>query len=280
VLIVGVLLTAIVGIVETCSETPIATASGIEIVETCATASLLDPRYLLVLVISALLVWPDLSEVTVGSFSVRRRLEHAEDEQRALKGQVERLSQTIQMNQTMNVRLEPSYVDIKALRDESVAAGLPASDDSIPAGRSYPDVAMDIIHKYERLRLFDTRFGTAPDSLEFVGDRRPSREARLWADQVADHWPESVGRGAAMTAEQARVFTSNFPETLDGVRAVRNAIAHGKHVAEDDLEAAASMVQGLEGFLLERFAHWRSLERPDRDIGPRIGSELLGEQGE
>ncbi|MCH8839175.1 MAG: hypothetical protein IH831_00575 [Planctomycetes bacterium] len=29
-----------------------------------------------------------------------------------------------------------------------------------------------------------------------------------------------------MAAEQARVFTSNFPETLDGVRAVRNAVAH------------------------------------------------------
>jgi hypothetical protein len=123
------------------------------------------------------------------------------------------------------------------------------------------------------LSIFDLRSGRVPDSTEFVFEKPPSPHARLWAAEVAEMWPEAHGLGAAMCAEQARVFSSNFPDMLSGLRAVRNAIAHEMPVAEDDLTATLSIAQGLEAFLLDRFSHWRTLD-VGQDIGPRIGSEI------
>lgn len=271
-LVAATLIAAVVGVAEVCEEAAFVVESSVKVVEICRPAPLTDPRYIFVLIIAGVIVWQDLSELTVGSFSMKRRLEKTESEQTALKQEVASLTQTIQQNQTTVVRIEPLYVNTEELRAQLQASGLAVHEEESGETTETPsDAVVEIIRANERLHIFDTSSGQVPESLEFLRPDGPTQSARRWAAEVADLWPEAEGLGATMAAEQAHVFTSNFPDMLNAVRAVRNAAAHGREVADDDLAATVETAHALEYFLLDRFDHWRSLDQEGLDIGPRIG---------
>ena len=69
-------------------------------------------------------------------------------------------------------------------------------------------------------------------------------------------------------AELAHVFERDFPDSIQAVRAVRNAIAHGKSVEDDDLRTAYEVALALEEEVTERIGVLRSALEELRRGGP------------
>ncbi|HEX9854595.1 MAG TPA: hypothetical protein VGC47_04715 [Acidimicrobiia bacterium] len=264
------------GAVPACEENALVVGTSVEVVETCRDVSLTDGRLVVWALIGVAFVWPDISELTVGSVSVKRRLARTESEQRAIKSEVEGLHQLVQLqaNQSIVVRVEPRYVnpDNPIVIAELQRAGVEARHAEVAAEVTDTETAMQLLRVHERISTFDTRYRRISESTSVIGDGGLEVfESEPWFTDVAQRWPEAIGLGAAMLAEQARAFTHNFPDTLDSVRAVRNTVAHGGVVSSDDLAKTFSLALALEEFLLDRFRLWRTLNVGTTDIGPRLG---------
>lgn len=267
---------ALGGFFEVCDETALAIGNEARVVTTCEPASLSDPRYVVFLLVGLLVVVPELSEVTVGSVTLKRRLEAAEQAQGRLQGEVESLRQQffLQANQSVHV---PVYVNPSDPAYEQVLtnAGAPVESTDLDSSLTPAEMQVELIRLAERLRLFDRRLTRLPSS-ERALTSGPDRDAlESWASHVALAWPDAAGLGIALVAEQAHAFTELFAEPLDVVRAVRNAVAHGKSVDERALEEALLLAYALETWLAGKLVeHQRRLEEFEKDgakgLGPRV----------
>ena len=194
----------------------------------------------------------------------RRRGRKANSAQSSPKSKVCISWSSYRANQSVVVQVEPRYVnpDNPIVIAELERAGVAARREEVEAVVTDAETAMRLLRVHERISAFDTRYRRIPESTSVVGEGGLEVfESEPWFTDVAQRWPEAIGLGAGMLAEQARVFTHNFPDTLDSVRAVRNAIAHGGAVTQDDLAKTYELALALEEFLLDRFRHWRDAPR-------------------
>jgi hypothetical protein len=281
-LAVGVVLLALLAAMSAtlmvCEEHAFALESEVEVVEVCAPAGFTDPRYIVAILLTLLLLSPELSEFSVGSVSIKRRLESAEHKQDQIQGEVEGLRQQLhlQANQQVFVQV-PTYVNPQDPRlvVPLAEAGFDVSSSAAQASAiSIDEMKVQLLGLFERLRLFDRRLTRIPES-DLILRPGEGQELEIWGEEVSRTWPEARGLGIALLAEQSHVFTQNFPDTMDTIRAVRNAIAHGKPVEDDDLrqtfELAVALEEWLNGQIESHQARLREFERDGpRDIGPRI----------
>lgn len=272
---------AIMSLVETCEHEVVVLESEVEMVEVCGPANFTDPRYIFAVLFTLILISPELSEFSVGSISIKRRLDNSERQQHQIRTDVEGLRQQLllQANQQVFVQV-PTYVNPQ---DPQLSVGLAkegfdvSSTASETSAISVDEIKVRLLDLFERLRLFDRRLTRLPESHMVL---RPGEgyELEAWGEEIARVWPEARGLGISLLAEQSHVFTQNFLDTLDTIRAVRNAVAHAKPVDEGDLVRTFELAATLESWLLQQIdSHQVRLadiesEGP-KDIGPRIGNQ-------
>lgn len=261
---------AFLGVLEVCEQTAVVVEDSVQVHEVCKDAPVADARYMLAVLLGLLLLWPDVSEMSVGSVSLKRRVANTEAKQEALETEFAGLQQVVQLqaNQqvTQRFELQPMYVnwhDPKTLQPI-------AESPSPPPVAERDQMRIRILDLWAKLQLFDYRFAMRERQLG-----RGEWFHASWPDLVAQKWPTTVGLGVVSTEEQARVFTENFSQSLDAIGSVRNAIAHGVHVADEDLETAYGLAVSLEAWLNERFqVHGAALKEFEsdgpKDVGPRI----------
>lgn len=256
------------GFLETCHDEVVGETA--DVVRVCEDSAVAEPRYVLALVVALLLLWPDLSEFSVGGISLKRRVERAEEAQQSLQHEVVQLRQSFNFQQRVEV---PVYINFD---DPALADPLP--DRERPEITSEPQAPPDtatqalvVLRTYEALRFFDIRAGQVPDTVDVFKDGGQT-QIDHWRTEVARHWPEAVGLPVATLAEQAYVFSNNFPDHLRAIRAIRNAIAHGQPVQEDDLLRAYDIALILRSWLVDRFeAHREGFQNLDPDERMHVG---------
>lgn len=256
---------------QTCTQLAMVVGERVETVEVCNDAPFSHPVYVaLVIALLALLI-PYLSEVSIGSVSLKRRVARAEQRQEDLQQDFQRLTSLVSV-QSQNVSTNivmPVYSDLKgAYQDLQAADGSRESQDEstdqppIPEGYD-PDalkperLASDILRKAERISAFDLRRG------------------QFDALKTGMLWPEVEGLGVISVGEVAIVISAELQEQLDALQGVRNAVAHGKDVDLSALLYASGIAAGLEKNIEQRLGVLRrELDRFEvdgpKDVGPRF----------
>lgn len=279
ILLVGVLLLVVAvsawrGELESCSVEETQGPSAV-IVETCEPVAVTDPRYVVLLLIAALVLSPEIAEVSIGSISLKRRVQQNEETQKELIRSVGALEQqvAVQAHQTTVVSV-PTYVSTHAPEVQAEVSGIADARRFETSDELTSDeVKVRLLELAERLSILDTRRVAVRDTpAPSVPHRAAGRELHhgdQWMAEVARWWPDASGLLASVVSEQAHVFTRNFPEALDSIRAVRNAIAHAKYVEPEDLTKTYSTALALEFFLNEQFRRFKEVDDGSID-GRRI----------
>jgi hypothetical protein len=244
---------AFLGWLEVCEQAAVGLQTRVEVVEVCNDAPVTDPRYLLALLVALVVLWPELSELSVGSISIKRRLAATETRQGALESDVVGLRQIVQFQAnttaTASVQLFPTWF---SRDDPSIQAALAAAPQAPGGDRTLAEMKIALIEEYERLRWFDLR-------VEQPLWIRPIDIDDLMAGitvrhEIADHWPEAVGLRLSALQSVAEFFTRDYGGPLVAVRAMRNSLAHGASVEDEDVATMYKLATALERLISQRLS--------------------------
>lgn len=271
-------LVSFLGGLQRCTEQALVVGATIERVTTCDPAPLSDPRYIALLVLSLAFLLPDLSELTVGSVTLKARVAAAEDRQSALQEDYQRLLsfvslQSQQVAQSVSQKIEFLYPDLEGeyrqlseqRNAEARARGIEATE-TRNGGHGDLDPArlvMRLLRTAERISAFDLR-------------RRP-----FDPEQLLRSWPEAAGLGMASVQELAWAVTSEQGDAIGSAQAVRNAVAHGRSIDERSLAFAVGIADEVERSIVNRLGRLRkALDESEadgpKDLGPRFPTEYPG----
>jgi hypothetical protein len=210
------------------------------VVDICAPVGL--PGLVPIVLVVAVLLWPDLSEVTVtGLFSLRRRIEEQAERQADLEDRLFQVQQaTQQATQQTNVlissqalthlpeqtRQKAELVE-RAGPAEGEGASPPIAEERMIPETEAAELGMSLLYLWEQIA----------DVLALIDDRRGIRRPRR--DRVED------------TAELDRIirWRNIFDREIEIVRAARNSVAHPGTGADLSTDELLSVVRTAEYLL-------------------------------
>lgn len=205
----------------------------------CEPLTISNAVFVVLILIPLLLLWPDLSEVSVLGISLRTRLEAAEAQVQETKRDLALLNQSF-LNQQMHVQTDTlsnaSVVNInsnypqwnqeaadqldmtyRTIRDDETSSKETRAD--IDAA-SFDSLKMRLLSEYEELR----------EILELEWNSRPSTKS------FEDH---SLTKARHQFLEFYRV-------PFNSVRALRNGIAHVNEVSREEVEEGLAVIEDLK----------------------------------
>lgn len=223
---------------------------------TCHPPEVTSPVVLAILLLVALLLWPDLSEVAVLGVSLKRRVDAAELGAKRAQEDVASLHTTIQLQEmrieglaeanssaSANITMtnswdsEPDWSKgwsgqlqkiANMLSEQRASMGMDVPDASESVGTA--DLKLELLEKYEE-------FATA---MGYNIDRRKIRSSQ---DPGVKRWVYA----------QQEFFESNR-EAVQSVRALRNGIAHAQLVDRQAVIEGLEILSELQPKLVDHYA--------------------------
>ncbi|MGY4856322.1 hypothetical protein [Cryobacterium sp. AP23] len=212
---------------------------------TCAPPTLTSATVLVLLLLIAALLWPDISEITVLGVSLKRRIADAESRAEAATVGVDDLRATVQLQQIQ--------IDAAITANSTASATVHnhfGGDDWGAAEQA-------------RLRKESARVGPRPvDSQTGLGhgsqDLERLSNSELIVTLLADyeafaeildlHTLKGRGRPTVPEAEKRQVqdwFMADHAPAIQTLRQLRNAVAHARDVPRDDVIDGLTLLRDL-----------------------------------
>ncbi|WP_159440975.1 hypothetical protein [Agromyces cerinus] len=225
-----------------CSETTTTAANGdISTVIACAPPSLTSASLILLLLLVGLLLWPDLTELTVGGVTLKRKVAEAAQKATDAKEKAESLATTIQILQA---------------RIDTFAFSNASASNNIYFGREWTPTESERI---QRQAAEAGEFGAEAQSgrgpLENMSDDKlQTTVIREWESLSGrlDLRPSRLRENDPLDAEVRqrtrslqRAFIADFEPQIRTVRDLRNAVAHGQQIPREDLVNGLVLLNAL-----------------------------------
>lgn len=236
-----------------CSE-ELAQTGDDAVVEVCRAPSLSDPAVLLTTGLILLLLWPDLSEVSLGLISLKRRIDENQERTESRLTELKQQIVAMSVRQTVTVRNEYGRGDLnaeevrrgaEAIRKRALEPGQPADHpleqegqaadkwkDAAPPGDSQVEPVEPILED-PVVAAFLTEWGV----IEGVIDARQNLDSEQW---LLGSWeidprvtPPKVLNTELKSSLDVKyaiglidVVLAQHKDTLDAARSARNLIVH------------------------------------------------------
>ncbi|WP_156925967.1 hypothetical protein [Glycomyces arizonensis] len=216
------------GLLRTCSEA----VAGNTIREICGPVTMVDPRIALPILLGAILILPDMSEVGILGLSLKKRVEEAE--RQVAQFELRILEQELRIT---------SASQSAASAQVNFGGDLMFTQDAVERSRNGVS---------EKRRKFLSGEDSGPD---WDPSPQPNMEL-VW--QLLSNWEflsEALGlagyRRAFVNGAQSKYknyvsrFRSQFEEELRIVQTARNTVAHARHIPDEELEEAVYLSREL-----------------------------------
>lgn len=211
---------------------------------TCTPSPVSSALVLVVLLFVVVLFWPDISEVTIGNVTLKRRVEEARSEAKAARAEADRLVDVVASQQ---IRID-GFVSTTSLANaisnqhQTTTIHIDSNAWTAEKGEVIETEVDHLLTESERnLRLTDTDDVNAAQ----VQVLQQFEELSRWLGLNARR---ARGRPSAsdleLRAAQAQ-FIEEHKFAIEGVRELRNAVAHAEYVPPDNLASGLELLQGL-----------------------------------
>lgn len=229
-------------------------------VTTCAPPTASSAMVLILILLAVLLLWPDVSEVTVLGVTLKRKVEEAKADAAAAKQEAATLGQLVQSLQVqLNSVISTAAAASASINQSIFLPDYPWNDRQSDKVRQSVD---DLRREFDEQRKASAEpAGTksrtySSDLASFESLSDDSLKMRLiheWEEFNSilgiqglnrSRHEDQLSEEELRTRQAQKRFVAAHRETIAGVRSLRNAVAHGKNVQRDDV------MEGLQALSL------------------------------
>lgn len=235
-------------------------STGTLLQTTCQSPTVTSANVLVLILLVVLLLWPDISEVTVLGVTLKRRVAEAEAEAQKAKEDVAALGISLQLQQTR--------IDTVSAAAAAAAASASANVTTTNNWDRGPEWTRGMAEQLEEIAK---RIGGEPTTSTDSVDESPSAEhADSLKMQLLNqfealanslglyrrHVGRDLDREEKRLAFAQREFLAMNKDAIQSVRALRNGIAHGQPVSgqevREGMNVLASLTSDLESHFVDR----------------------------
>lgn len=230
-------------------ETTNKASQVVKTVTTCSAPSVSSGTLLVLLLLAVLLLWPEISEVSVLGVTLKRRVEVAEREAAGAKDDARALAGVVQ---TMQVQVNAAVANS--------AAAVASSNTTVHVwGKGDAEDLSTLAAEAVRLHEAQAAVEDVPREKFQDGDWLAGKVVRNWETlrdrlrldaRMGVRIKEAVEDGPVTPRKQA--FIEDHWDSLIALRKLRNAVAHSLDVPLEDMQQGVT----LSSDLLQRLDDW------------------------